>query len=161
MEMIWDNAESNCREVHYAHMARGAAIIMSIPRIAIELKLTPLYAPWGTYPKPTGWGQHNGARVKKQGQRSGVKRSEEETALLRDLFERWTKQRKGKAGTNLEKFMAMQNPPLPPQITKQSMANFFVMERRRRQRSSQRTDLPRSNKRIANKEQQNAHPQQS
>lgn len=145
MEMILDNEETGCREVHIERVLTSAAPALSIPKIAIEMRLTPMYAPWGTYAKPTGWGQHNGARVKKN--RSGVKRSAEETALLTQIFDLWEAipaKGRGNNRMSLAQFIATLQQQLPPDISQASIAMFFVQERKRRHNRSKRADLKRN-----------------
>lgn len=127
-DMIFDNPKTMCREVlDNVNSVQAATIALSIPRAAIELKLTPFFMPWGTYAEPAKWG----SRIITPGQfvpRSGVPVPAEIKAVLKELMQLWDATPFGPEHT-MVKFWEVHG-HRAPNFNSRMFASFCARERR-------------------------------
>ena len=89
-DLIYDNPETMCREVHVIHNALEAgSLLLSIPKAAIDLRMSPMFMPWGTYATRSRWGCAGMTKPHKFNPRCGIRRNPEELAKLQAVVNEW------------------------------------------------------------------------
>lgn len=86
-EYLFDNPKTLCRELTESFSTGGVegVCLISIPKAAIDAKLSVFPKPWGTYSEKLNLSK----KVHSKNPKSGIKRSAEEEKILLTLKEEW------------------------------------------------------------------------
>lgn len=125
-EYIYDNPKTMCREIMetFSNGVAKPQLMLSVPKAAVDLKLSIYGKPWGNYPS-----MFNMSLKKKDGvAKQGVKRSDEEVAVLKALFKEWEENRKQEVPLSRVQFWN-KNQSRTPRTSLTSFLAFCTKER--------------------------------
>ena len=141
---IVDDEVTGCRLVHEWHGNKDSAeqLLLSIPKSAIALQLTPLFMPWGTYTTKTVWGKAQNYERKPGSLPRNAHHSPEKREAVTIAANLWREYRQITKRPTIAKFMLMCGRDIPEGVTAVDIKRRTAFDAAREKRVSERMDTP-------------------
>lgn len=139
---IVDDEVSGCRLVQEWHGNKDSAeqLLLSVPKSAIALRLTPLFMPWGTYAVKSAWGRTPEVEQRRGARRRNAHHSPEKRDAVTAAVSLWKAYRETTRRPTIAEFMLMQGHLIPQGVTAVDIKRRMAWESHRAIRASERDD---------------------